>query len=113
VKVIGAVTTPGPYNLAGEKFLVDAILAAGGPTATANLGGVTIVRKMPDGGQLSILVDFNKYLQEGDARHNPKVFPEDTVNVPAVRNIKVVLFDPRFWLAVVTAVTSLYLLSTR
>jgi protein involved in polysaccharide export with SLBB domain len=113
VKVIGAVTTPGPYNLVGERYLIDAVLAAGGPAENANLSEVTIVRTMPDGGQLAIRVDFNRYLEEGDSRHNPKIFPEDTVNIPSERNIVVVLLDPRFWLAVVTAVTTLYLLSTR
>jgi len=104
VNVIGAVVNPAPYVLTGEKRLVDAILAAGGPTDDANLHKVKLIRKLPDGGTLTIKVDFSKYLENGDLRNNPIVKPYDTVSIPKHSNyFRTVFTDPRFLLGLLTA----------
>jgi polysaccharide export outer membrane protein len=108
VKVIGMVTTPGPYQLGGEKTLVDALLAAGGPVPDADLKKVSIVRERPDGATLVISVNFERYLREGDIRHNPLILPNDTVSVPAVSGSIAALHDPRFWITAVTAAAAAY-----
>ena len=108
VKVIGAVTAPGPYQLGGDKSLIDAILAAGGTSDNANLKKVTVIRTMPDGAQLVLVFDFKRYLDEGDIRHNPLILPDDTVHVPPEASGLAVFKDPRFWLAVVTAYGAVY-----
>jgi protein involved in polysaccharide export with SLBB domain len=113
VRVIGAVTTAGPYMLTGDKTLVDAILAAGGPTATARLDRVNIVRTMPDGGLMTIKVDFARYLENGDIRHNPLILPGDTVNVPSENRALAVLKSPTFWLAAITAYGAVYAIVNR
>ena len=108
VRVIGAVVTPGPYKLTADKSLIDAVLAAGGPSDDADLSEVRVIRNMPDGGQMTITVDFEDYLNNGDIRHNPIILPEDTVHVPSVGSFLAVFRDPRFWLAAVTAYAAIY-----
>jgi len=108
VRVIGGVVAPGPYSLTGDKSLIDAILAAGGPSDAANLKKVNIIRRMADGGQICITVDFAKYLDDGDVRHNPIIYPDDTVHVPVRASTASWALDPRFWLAAVTAFAAAY-----
>ena len=108
VRVIGAVRTPGPYMLTGEKTLVDAILAAGGTADNADLKKVNVIRTLPDGAQLTLTFDLKRYLDTGDIRHNPLILPDDTVHVPAEASGLAVFKDPRFWLAAVTAYAAVY-----
>lgn len=108
VRVIGAVVTPGPYRLQADKSLIDAVLAAGGPADEADLENVRVIRTMPDGGQMTITVDFQDYLNNGDIRHNPMILPDDTVHVPSVGSFFAVFRDPRFWLTAVTAYAAIY-----
>ena len=104
VNVIGAVLHPAPYVLTGEKRLIDAILAAGGPTEDANLHKVKLIRNLPGGGTVTMKVDFSKYLEDGDLRNNPIVKPYDTVNVPKHSSYFRTMFtDPRFLLGLLTA----------
>lgn len=108
VRVIGSVVTPGPYKLHGNKTLTDAVLAAGGPDDNANLKNVRIIRHLPEGTVVTIEVDFEKYLTDGDIRQNPAILPNDTVSVPRERNVLRVLFgDPRFLLGTLTASAAL------
>ncbi len=58
VNVIGGVVNPAPYMLAGDKRLVDAIIAAGGAVENADLSKVAIIRTRPEGGSITIEVDF-------------------------------------------------------
>lgn len=111
VKVIGSVAVPGPYQLPGDKTLIDAILAAGGTTERANLQKVTVLRKTPDGAQLTLLFNFKRYLENGDIRHNPLLLANDTVHVQPQSTGLVVFKDPRFWLAVMTAYAAVYAIS--
>lgn len=108
VRVIGAVRTPGPYMLSGEKTLIDAILAAGGGADNAKLDKVNVIRTLPDGGQLTLTFDFKRYLETGDIRHNPLILADDTVSVPARSAAMAVLRSPTFWLAAITAYGAIY-----
>jgi protein involved in polysaccharide export with SLBB domain len=108
VRVIGAVVNPAPYLLSDQRYLIDAILAAGGPTPNANLGKVKIIRQLPEGGSVAFQVDFGRYLDEGDTRHNPEIRPNDTVNVPRQSNyVRTIFTDPRFLLGLVTAAATI------
>lgn len=114
VKVIGAVMNPAPYKLSEGKNLVDAILAAGGPAGSADLRRVKVIRRLADGATMSMQVDFNKYLSEGDTRHNPAIYPGDTVNVPRQNNyFRIVTTDPRFLLGLITAGATLTVILLR
>ena len=105
VNVIGGVVRPAPYMLAGDKRLVDAIIAAGGAVQNADLGKIAIIRTKPDGGALTIEVDFRKYLKEGDMRHNPLIYPNDTVNVPQKRSFRTILTNPALLLGLLSLIT--------
>ncbi|MBN1884675.1 MAG: SLBB domain-containing protein [Candidatus Krumholzibacteriota bacterium] len=108
VRVIGAVVTPAPYNLAGEKRLVDAILAAGGPTENADLSRVKVIRRAPGGTTMTIAVDFRKYLEEGDQRHNPEIREADVVSVPLQNNyLRVIFTDPRFLITLLASAATI------
>ncbi len=114
VNVIGGVMNPAPYILTGDKRLVDAIIAAGGAVDNADLGKVAIIRTKPDGGSLTIEVDFEKYLKEGDMRHNPPIYPNDTVSVPQHRAFRTILTSPGFLLGLITiTATTITLILTR
>lgn len=108
VRVIGSVPRPGPYQLTGTKTLTDAILAAGGPSTDADLKNVRIIRHLPEGPVVTIEVNYSNYLADGDARQNPSILPDDTVNIPRDRNIfRVIFSDPTFLLGTVTATAAL------
>jgi len=105
VNVIGAVMRPGPYSMTGERRLVEAILAAGGPTESANLGKVKIIRQRPDGGVLMMEVNFKRYIDKGDIRHNPIVLPNDTVSIPSSATaLRTIFTSPTFLVGIITAV---------
>jgi protein involved in polysaccharide export with SLBB domain len=114
VNVIGGVMNPAPYMLTGDKRLVDAIIAAGGAVDNADLGKVAIIRTKPEGGSLTIEVDFRKYLKEGDMRHNPLIYPNDTVSVPQHRAFRTIVTSPGFLLGLITVTaTTITLILTR
>jgi competence protein ComEA len=54
VHVTGAVIAPGVYELREGDRLVDALAAAGGPAADANLDQVNLARRVRDEGQVLI-----------------------------------------------------------
>lgn len=114
VRVIGAVVTPAPYNISGEKHLVDAILAAGGPTENADLSKVRIIRRESGGATRTIKVDFGKYLEEGDQRHNPVIREADVVSIPSQNNFfRVIFTDPRFIVTLLASAATIYAVATR
>lgn len=115
VNVIGAVVRPSSYFIGADKRLVDAILAAGGTSENANLGKVRIIRRLSDGGVLTMKIDFKRYLETGDLRHNPVILPNDTVSVPRSSALRSFIVDPRILLGFITAVatTVTIIVSTR
>lgn len=54
VHVVGAVARPGLYSLKSNQRAADAIDAAGGPTAAADLNQVNLAAKLADGQQLLV-----------------------------------------------------------
>lgn len=114
VNIIGSVVNPAPYMLSGERRLIDAIIAAGGATPDAKLSEVHVIRPLPDGGTMTIEVDFNRYLEKGDPRHNPIIEPNDTVSVPSKGSFVSTFTDARVLLGILTAtVTTLAIILTR
>ena len=77
VFLVGHVVRPGPMQLAYEMTVLQALAAAGGPTATADLESAFVLR-----GSTRIPVNLYKVLQTGDIRENLKLQPRDTVVVP-------------------------------
>jgi len=114
VNVIGSVLNPAPYMMTGERRLVDAIIAAGGATPDADLSEVHVIRALPNGGTMTIEVDFGRYLERGDLHHNPIIEPNDTVSVPSKGSFGAVFSDVRVLLGLLTAaMTTLAIVLTR
>lgn len=55
VDVVGAVTSPGVVRLAQGSRVVDAIAAAGGATADAQVSALNLARVLVDGEQIAVL----------------------------------------------------------
>jgi protein involved in polysaccharide export with SLBB domain len=87
VNILGAVKTPGKYEVkATEMHLHALIVGAGGPSEHARFGqGVTIVR--PEGGQQKRIlhkINVHKLIKEGvDSPQNLKIKPGDMVIIMA------------------------------
>jgi len=60
VNVIGAVVRPSSYIIGADKRLVDAILAAGGGIENANLSKVKVIRRLSEGGTMTMMVNFKR-----------------------------------------------------
>ncbi len=62
VYVTGAVERPGPVSYQSSEGItvLQAVIAAGGPTPRANLKNVHVLRKSPDSGQQKIKVNIKK-----------------------------------------------------
>lgn len=81
VFVFGAVLEPGAVSIDAARGVVQAILAAGGPTETANLKQVRVVRPGPVRARV-FHFDLRDYLLEGELFPNVTLLPGDTVTVP-------------------------------
>lgn len=54
VHVIGAVITPGVYELRAGDRVLDAVTAAGGPAPAANLDALNLARRLRDEDQIVV-----------------------------------------------------------
>ncbi|MBT8488781.1 MAG: SLBB domain-containing protein [Gemmatimonadetes bacterium] len=82
VAILGSVGQPGFYTMPAEMVLGDAIMAAGGPSQTANVDQVRIRRggeQIMDGGQTRIA------LQQGFTLDQLNIQGGDQINVPQTR----------------------------
>jgi polysaccharide export outer membrane protein len=79
--VLGEVTTPGKFPLAGNETVLDGILAAGGMTDRANWRDVILVRPMSDGPGLVMKVDVGAIARLGAAATNYQLGPGDRIYV--------------------------------
>ena len=75
---LGGVAKPGPMQLTQDLTLLQALSAAGGPLATADLESAYVVR-----GETRIQVNIQRMLQKGDTTQNIKKQPGDTIVIPS------------------------------
>lgn len=81
IAVLGAISKPGPYDLAENMKIIDAIALAGGPSEKADLDGLQIVRY--EGGKATaIKVKANQAIQGKDPSQNVQLKSGDVVYVP-------------------------------
>lgn len=83
VYVTGHVLHPGKYTFEVIPDLWKIILEAGGPSETAMLTQVKIIRGGVDAGK-TITVDFTEFLGEGDLSKLPPIYPGDTIKIPGI-----------------------------
>lgn len=88
VAVIGAVVKAGSYELVGRKNLLQIISMAGGFSESAG-NGVLILREGPDGRTKTIAIDLKDLLVNGNQALNLPIEPNDVINVPVDREMKV------------------------
>ncbi|MBE3145227.1 MAG: polysaccharide biosynthesis/export family protein [Planctomycetes bacterium] len=88
VAVIGAVEKAGSYELVGRRNLLQIISMAGGFSATAG-NEIFILREGPDGATSTVAIDLKDLLVNGNQKLNIPIEPNDVVNVPVDREIRV------------------------
>jgi len=88
VAVIGAVVNAGSYELVGRKNLLQIISMAGGFSETAG-NEVFILREGPDGVTSTVAIDLKDLIVNGNQTLNVPIEPNDVINVPVDREIRV------------------------
>jgi len=79
VSIIGAVGTPGNYQMVGRTTLLEAISDAGGVDLLEASGFVRILREGLTGAPIEI--DLHELLDQGNTAYNIRLKPGDVVNV--------------------------------
>ncbi len=84
IYLTGQIRGQGAIELPSDETLTvsRAILRAGGFADFANKRKVKVVRKKPDGGQETVIVDVLRILEKGDADKDIVMQPDDVVIVP-------------------------------
>lgn len=88
VAVIGAVTTAGSYELVGRKNLLQIISMAGGFSENAS-DEIFILREGEKGETSTIAIDLKDLMINGNQKLNIPIEPNDVINVPVDREIRV------------------------
>lgn len=88
VGVLGAVETPGSYPLVGRKTLMQMLSIAGGLSETAG-NDVLILRQGSNGETSTIRIDLRELWVDGNKELNIPIEPNDVINVPVDREIRV------------------------
>ena len=88
VAVIGAVEKAGNYELVGRKNLLQIISMAGGFSEKAS-DIIFILREGVDGATSTIPIDLKDLLVNGNQALNIPIEPNDVINVPVDREIRV------------------------
>jgi len=88
VAVIGAVEKAGSYELVGRKNLLQIISMAGGFSEKAG-NDIYILREGPDGQTRTIAIDLKDLMVNGNQALNVPIEPNDVINVPVDKEIRV------------------------
>ncbi|MBZ0266680.1 polysaccharide export protein [bacterium] len=81
VHVYGEVGKPGRVSIDEARTIVQAVLAAGGPSEEADVSAVRVVRPGPVRARV-FQVDLNDYVEDGILFANLSLLPGDTITVP-------------------------------
>jgi polysaccharide export outer membrane protein len=88
VSVIGAVTTPGTYQMIGPRTVLQMISEAGGLTKEAG-ADIFILRRTESGKVERLALDLDDLIIRGNPELNLGLEPGDVINVPIDRPIYV------------------------
>ena len=91
VAVIGAVEKPGNYELVGRKNLLQMISQAGVLTDKAT-DEIFVLRDGGNGATSSIPIDLKDLMVNGNQKLNIPIEPNDVMNVPVDKEIRVFVF---------------------
>lgn len=81
VKVLGSVLRPGSFQTNLRATLMDVIYLAGGPTKSANMGKIKLIKPAAKATK-AIEIDLNNSLTAGTTENLPLVEPGDIIYVP-------------------------------
>ncbi len=87
VRIIGAIKTPGEYELLGRLTLMGLISRAGGPTGDE--GKEIIIFRQLDGESTSLKIPTEGLMVEGNPELNIPLIAGDVVNVPIDRLVHI------------------------
>jgi polysaccharide export outer membrane protein len=88
VFLIGAVTTPGPFELMGRLTLLKLISQAGGLTPDAG-NEIIVMRQMPDGTKTSLKISVENLILKGDASLDIPLQADDIITIPVDRTVQI------------------------
>lgn len=89
IAVIGAVEKPGSYELVGRRNLLQMVSMAGGFTEKATNEIFVLRSDGLSGTAVSIPIDLQDLLLNGNQKLNIPIEPNDVINVPVDREIRV------------------------
>jgi len=81
IYVIGQVNAPGPYPLAPDMTVLQALSTAGGFSEWADTKNITIVRRQ-DGKDIQLRFNHKKFISGKNLKQNILLRPNDTIVVP-------------------------------
>jgi polysaccharide export outer membrane protein len=82
INVLGQVTHPGSYGLAGTTTVLDAIAIAGGFRDFAKQKGIYVLRQNADGSQVRLPFNYKEVIKGKSPNQNVVLEPRDTVVIP-------------------------------
>ena len=88
VSVVGAVQKPGPLNISGNWYLLQAISAAGGLTQQAGRK-IYVLRRAANGLSDRLEIKVDDLLRGASSSWNIPIFPSDIVNIPPRTPVKI------------------------
>lgn len=87
----GALRNAGPHDLIGNKTLLQIISEVGGLTEEAGKN-IFVIRRQEDGSNSTQEIPIEELFREGDSRLNIQILPNDIVNVPVDKMVKIFVF---------------------
>jgi polysaccharide export outer membrane protein len=91
VSVIGAVKSPGNYELIGKQTLLQMLSSAGGLTEDAS-DRIIVIRQYSDGRSKSLIIDLEELMLKGNPKLNIPIYASDIINVPVERFTDIYVF---------------------
>jgi polysaccharide biosynthesis/export protein len=82
VSIVGAIQKPGPLNISGNWYLLQAISAAGGLTQQAGRK-IYVLRRAANGLSDRLEIKVEDLFRGASSTWNIPIFPSDVVNIPA------------------------------
>lgn len=80
--IVGEVARPGSYPLVDPLTVLDAIAVAGGFSEWADLKGVYVLRRLPDGTRIRVPFNYKDVVKGKKFYQNVELEPGDTIVVP-------------------------------
>lgn len=88
IRVMGAVDKPGPLPFSGRWTLLEAIMEAGGPTATAG-DRILITRRADNGLSDQLQISAKDLLERVDPTVDVPLLPNDLINLPPATKVTI------------------------